>query len=356
MNELIENINKINSTSVEDLTTNINQKATGTLEFPSVKSQVANIKQILSFFDEDTFNLLPIFQKTYFKEITSPLINKVLEMQNVALDGSRPIDQQQRHFNEYFNTMYIKEPERAPEDQGYAKYIGKIWSIILESLVLKQRSELQESGIDELRSTLKQKQDTVDAVEKEFQKASQKISKESLIIQKESGKIGVGTHANIFSDEAIKNEKASKRWLKYGVRLLITVGAVILLVAVIYFFWNCWFNDEMDTIDRIELGIFTALIISFLSYGIYVCFKNYFAEKHNEKINTHKANCLSTYFTFIESADEETRQTILKITTQSIYSHQPTGYSGKGSSTVSNPNPFIEIFKNAASGVTNAGS
>ena len=69
---------------------------------------------------------------------------------------------------------------------------------------------------------------------------------------------------------------------------------------------------------------------------------------HNNIINLHKANCLSTYFTFIDSADDNTRQAILQYATQTIYSHQPTGYSGRGSDGTSNPNPIVEIVKNVA--------
>ncbi len=343
MNELIENINKINSTSVEDLTTNINQKATGTLEFPGVKSQVGNIKKTLSLFVEDKFKLLPFFRQTYFKEITSPLVNKVLEMQNVGLDKSKPIDHQQQHFNEYFNTQYINEPERAPEDQGYAKYINKIWDIIVESLVLKQ--EKGEPDVDELKTNLQGRLEAFSTVEGELRDASGRI-------QEELKNLGIGKHTRIFHAAAVNNGKNSVKWLRGGMALL---GSALIVIGVLGFIYFKWIRESIEKVDRLEFGILTALILSFISYGIYVCFRNYFAEKHNQKINQHKANCLSTYFTFIDSADDETKQAILQFATQTIYSHQPTGYSGKGSDSTSNPNPIIEVFKNVPSNVVNSG-
>lgn len=251
------------------------------------------------------------------------------------MDKTRPLNQQQNRFDVFFSTNFINDPTKAPNEQFYAKSIGVIWSIIAESLTLKQ--QVKEPDIEELKASLKEKQDAVNDV-------LNKITDASTGIQEELGKSGVGKHAMIFHDTAKANGDDSDTWLKWG---LISLGAALGVIAILGFVYFKWVRSATDAISNIEYGILTALVISFISYGIHVCFRNYFAEKHNQKVNLHKANCLSTYFTFIESASEETQQTILQYTTQTIYSHQPTGYAGKGSDTANNPNPIVEIVKNA---------
>ena len=84
--------------------------------------------------------------------------------------------------------------------------------------------------------------------------------------------------------------------------------------------------------------------MSLFSYAIVLCVKNYFAEKHNQAVNKHKANCLGTYKTFIDSADDERKQAILLNANQVIFSHQNSGYLAKDTE-AQNPSPLIEIVK-----------
>lgn len=120
------------------------------------------------------------------------------------------------------------------------------------------------------------------------------------------------------------------------------MSASLIVAGIMYYI--IVFNIQ-DLTNKIEAGILTAILISFISYGIVQSVRNFFAEKHNEQINQHKANCLGTYNTFINAADEESKSAILHYATQTIFSHQNTGFLSKEGPT-QNPNPIFEVIKN----------
>jgi hypothetical protein len=83
-------------------------------------------------------------------------------------------------------------------------------------------------------------------------------------------------------------------------------------------------------------------LLIFLSF----CIKNFRANKHNEVLNKHKQNALSTFETFVKTAgeDKSIKNAILLETTHSIFSSQNTGYTSSEKDIESNK--IIEIIKN----------
>jgi hypothetical protein len=137
------------------------------------------------------------------------------------------------------------------------------------------------------------------------------------------------------------HRKSSRIWLG----ATIAIGFVTILFA--------WFSlhnvNAGDSVYQIvRFTISRILIISILSYMLVWSGKNFLAHKHNEVVNKHRQNALSTFETFVAASDDQqTKNAVLLHATDCIFTPQISGYLGKDSEPVS-ANRFIEILRQIA--------
>lgn len=155
-------------------------------------------------------------------------------------------------------------------------------------------------------------------------------------IESEASKAGVATHARIFNTQCSINKKRALSWKNWTIGLALSL---VIFASVMFF----KYKDEAT----IQVGVFSGLIIAILFYATSLCVKSFFGEMHNYVINRHKANCLNTFKTLIETADVDNEHVILKIATETIFSHQTTGFLKRESGS-SSPSPILEIIKGAS--------
>lgn len=153
-------------------------------------------------------------------------------------------------------------------------------------------------------------------------------------------KAGISKHSSVFKTESDFHETESKKWLGYTTKILIA----IIIVAIGLAFLGLYFTENTQLI---QFTITKVVILSTLFYGLALTNRNYKAHKHNEILNKHRQNALTTFETFSNAAsDEQTKNAILLETTHSIFSNQQTGYLKKDGDGESN-NKIIEIIKSA---------
>jgi uncharacterized protein YdhG (YjbR/CyaY superfamily) len=184
--------------------------------------------------------------------------------------------------------------------------------------------------------------DEIAAAKNEAKEALNDIENIKIAGQEEIAKKGISLHADIFNNQANEiHKKNSVKWIRTGIIVLSIILSLIVFggLYVIYHF------NDTESLDKIEFAVMIGLLVSYLSYFLVQIFKNYFAEKHNQQINQHRANCLGTYNTFANSADGEIKKEILLYATHTIFSHQKTGYLANEVDN-SNPNPIYEVVKN----------
>ena len=320
--ELFDAIRAIQETETNTLIQNVNNPDQGILIINEIEAQVTELKQMLNFVSLDALLLLPKFRFDELQQIINPTIIKLKKIQDLQKDPNRSDRDQKQPYISYFHS----------ESGAYKTSKPILWQLILESVTIINQNILNETDLNK-------KLELITAIEN-----SAKIKEDNLTSILDSAKVelskgGVSKHTEIFKDQAKKHLKEAKKWRTISLILMIIniVGAIIMYSVIVYFI--------TELLDKIEAGILTAILISFISYGIVQSVRNFFAEKHNEQINQHKANCLSTYNTFIDSADTESKSVILHYATQTIFSHQNTGYLSKESPT-QNPNPIVEVIKN----------
>ena len=328
----IERVNNVITSTTTDLIKNSkSNQVNGILIFNEIESKVEELKDYLNQISLDNLNILPDSRFNILNAKLKPVFDKLDEIQKTDKNPNQTDVQQKAQTIQFFTYG---------ANQGGNGYFEKekeeIWKIILEAITLDNQ-KLQDNSIavkkaKELEKVIKSAKDSQEEINKVLNSARTELSKG-----------GVSKHSDIFGTQANVHKKSAENWQKYAVRLLATNGILVIIILSLVI----WVVEDKTL--RIEVGIFGAVLISLVSYAVVLCVKNFFAEKHNQNINQHRANCLGTYNTFIDSADEERKAAVLLQATTTIFSHQKSGYLTKDTET-NNPNPIVEIVRKVASG------
>jgi hypothetical protein len=138
-------------------------------------------------------------------------------------------------------------------------------------------------------------------------------------------KLQVSNYSKLFETESENFKRSAKWWLMSTIGCLL--GIVTLSVTHIWAIYSSTLA-QLTLNDIIQINISKILILTALFYGLSICNKNYKMSKHNEILNKHRKNALSSFQAFVESpsADDSTKNAVLLEATRTIYGTQQTGY------------------------------
>ena len=199
---------------------------------------------------------------------------------------------------------------------------------------LSEKSEADAKEIEDLKTRLSSEL-------KDFEKRyKDQFKRAELVNQRE-----------IFSIQASDYDKTAYWWL-IGV-----IGSSVILLIVLWlvfknfcFDLTCYSNISEIDYNQIDssgnrtilyLEVFKAIayrlfILSFVLYIVSFCVKNYNASKHNQTVNSQKANSLNAALVLLERArTDEGNDNIMAQAASAIFSHQPTGYNKKDPENIS---------------------
>jgi ABC-type maltose transport system permease subunit len=331
--DFFEKVSYFVTSPVTDLIQNIKSKQQGVLIFNELEQGFKEFQDILSHVKIDSILTLPEFKIIELKQRLNPLFLFVDTIQNSQKNPQQTDHQQKQQIVQQF-TKPINYSN--PNDSGFfIKEKDPVWQIIVQSIALSNNNVKKD---EEAKAILKRLQE----IEKNANSTTERLTSILNSAQSELSKSGVEVHSEIFREQADTHEINSKNWRKYSIIMLVFT----IVLALTFFFIIAFAVSETKKI--IETSVLAALIISMSTYALTLIVKNYFAEKHNESINRHKANCLSTFNTFVDSADDERKSAVLLQATQTIFSHQSSGFLSKEND-VHNPNPIVEIVRGVTS-------
>lgn len=318
--QLLNNVQEFLTNDISNYNQNINNPKQGILLVPEINPFLNELKEILEPIDQQLIEVLPESRLNVLDQfLNKSIFKKLHELRNLEKNPGQTDAQQKTSFVHFFSQT----------NQPYQMNKETIRGLVMEGIVLRNNQLISEKGLEKNLQSLSN-------IQSEAYKIKEQLSSALSAAQEDLGKGGVHTHAVIFETAAKNHETASKKWFCRIVWLI----AINALVVIGMYFFIMFGLDE--TKDMIEAGVLTALLVSLISYSIAQSTKSYYAEKHNEQINRHKANCLSTYNTFINAADYETKAAVLLYATQTIFSHQNTGFGDKEVQ-IQNPNPIVEV-------------
>ncbi len=95
----------------------------------------------------------------------------------------------------------------------------------------------------------------------------------------------------------------------------------------------------------IQLAISKTLIFAVISYMLYLCARNFLANKHNAIVNKHRQNALMTYTAIMNAAkDIDQKEIVLTHAASCIFGPQNTGYSRADGSGAPSAKSVVELL------------
>lgn len=171
-----------------------------------------------------------------------------------------------------------------------------------------------DSRIQQLVKDAQAKVKDIGAMKTDSEKLLQKL-------QDESNKQGVSEEARPFNREAERLGRSKKLW---GWLL---VASIILIIAVGY---TLFAGNEIqeENVSLTLSHLFARLsVLGALWYASLFCSRNYRAAAHGKIINERCRNALESFEKFVAgTSDPAVKDTILQRATETIFSHQTTGF------------------------------
>lgn len=315
-----ERLEKMLSYSIEELT---REEELGT-QFSFKELEERFVKIIDLFKRVNEVNL---------KEVPYNLLNAF----NGQINNAITYFDQAKNFNAAVNnSVATRNTLIANINNSYDNYYTHSIPILSIGLLNSNDLSLERSKMNQLIADL-------EAEKKQSKEESEKKLKElNDIIENAKSfatKAGISKHSTVFKTESDFHKDEAKKWLGYTRNILIAIA----LVAIGLAFLGLFFKENSEIV---QFTITKVVVLSALFYGLSITNRNYKAHKHNEVMNKHRQNALSTFETFSNaaSADDQTKNAILLETTHSIFANQQTGYLKTEGDNESN-NKIIEIIK-----------
>jgi hypothetical protein len=323
--QIIARRDEVARTEVKTLITNYKAGGT-TFNIPQIETQVRDFKEFIDFIKKDALECLPLFKIIELQITLDKIFRKLTELHTRKVEPNESVESITRSYINYFNETEISNP-------NYSKSRDLAWPLIMDSITLLNEKRLHESP--------QEKQEEINRILGRAKMDGVKLDNLLSSYQEEVAKRGISKHASIFDDQAIKHRNNATIWgVVSGVFVLLNV----ILIYQLYVGVSALSGEGQENGRKlIEIGVLSFLLISLLSYLIVQFIRNFFAEKHNQAVNRHKANCLGSFNTFVETASDDIRATILQYAAQTIFSHYNPGYLSKD--LMQSPLPIIEMLR-----------
>lgn len=324
LNTIAETVNKITSLRGEDLarTEDLGKKF-------SFESAVSLFNGIIDFFRRFSTVDLSFLSASVLNDIngTCAAVQSYFEqIQTVNLE-------------QHGNPAVVRDELIQNLDNSFGGGISLLGSILAsfhrEGLDIEKRKQAADHLIAEIKTAKAEFDNSSEQIQNQMKKALSDV-------QQVAASTGVATHAVHFDKEAKKHEETSRRWFRRTVGLAglafgLTLGAFLFSVLA----------DVPDG-RSIQIAIAKITVLAVVYSCMIWSAKIYRSERHNWIVNRHRCNALLTFETFVSStSDDHTRNAVLLQATESIFGHQPSGFSDK-SHDPGSPK-ILEVFRGLTS-------
>ena len=207
----------------------------------------------------------------------------------------------------------------------------------------EKHADFREEAVRETRQILQSLRQDAESTRSEKEDIIRQANAALETVRAASADVGVSKHAVHFLQEADRHQKSSRLWLKATITL--TVFAFVLSGLSL---WHSLCTPETFP-DSLPATLSKLALLAVAYYAVIWAARVYRSERHNAVINRHRHNALKSFQTFADgSRDETTKDAVLLRATDSIFSHQPSGFSDKAQES-GNPK-ILEVFRNLSAG------
>ena len=203
----------------------------------------------------------------------------------------------------------------------------------------------------DVRENIKKLNSTLDESQKELSKVKSFVGEKKKEIdgivdasRQAAAEVGVAAFTYDFDEESRESGHSAKCWL-----IVSGIGAALTLLSAFLFFFVFIIPDQVSTVQIVQQTTTRVVFLGILYTVTFWCSRMYRSAKHQEAMNSHRANALKTFQAFVKATDDPTvRDAVLLETTRSIFAITPTGYIDKGGDAQTNSTNVVEVVKSAA--------
>lgn len=301
-----------------------------------------NLENLIKYYDTTNFRGANGWQIFHF--------NPVLEVRYVRLLCKHNSFNDEFHITELeiFDTEINALPYNEVRRIGIREYIKGPYIFNADENTARDTSLYVSSVIDDnlKRYDFEKLNDSFNEKVKELSLLKKQVEEDIAKANKLLAKLNLSKKSLNFLDEANRNDEEAKKWFWSIVTL-----SILLLVTIILLFYNS--QDQFYTLSKkinasftykesnfglaekalifefLRILFFKALLLSFITYLITFCVKNYKSLKHNYVINNHKGLAIISAINLQETLvnDSNSKDQILIQATNAIFSHTDTGYN-----------------------------
>jgi hypothetical protein len=160
--------------------------------------------------------------------------------------------------------------------------------------------------------------------------------------QRISGDYGVREQAKYFEQAENIYRKSAMRWLSVtGLFSLFLI--VFAILSALSHQWPIFATDTPYETAQVIFAKFLVFVV--LAFGLALSARNYQSSRHNEVVNRHRKDALSTYEALmLAGATPEARDIILNHAASAIYTLHDTGFAKTKDMTTPNVSPLLAMM------------
>ena len=324
LDSIAENVEKITSLQGKDLarTEDLGKKF-------SFESAVSLFDRIIDFFGRFSAVDLSFLSAVILDQIRTTCVNVQSQFEQI-----RTVD-----LTQHGNPADTRNQLIRSLDESFSNGLSLLSSVLAsfhqEDLDIEKRKQEADHLIAQIKTTKAEFDDSSQKIQSQMKKALSDV-------QQVAASAGVAVHAVHFDEEAKRHEESSHRWFRNTVWL--ASGAFALTALA---FWHAT-ATIVATDQAIQIAIAKITVLAVVYSCMIWSAKIYRSERHNWIVNRHRCNALRTFETFVSSAgDEHTKNAVLLQATESIFGHQPSGFSDRSHD--SGSPKILEVFRGLTS-------
>jgi len=305
----------------------LNQSDHGVLSLMPAVEELRRLKTFFASIETSALETMPYMQLHKVQFALSKLRDLIAELNDFNVHGERPSNTRDALLKKFF-------------DEAETIYTD------LYPLVAYLRQ-----GNTEISSLLERTRTTADQVEfaaSEMQSRTNEIVNEARHALKSAReatlKAGVTTQASFYATEAEK----------YTTRAKVSKWSLVAFGLVVAVFAYCFYNEAKDITEEMVLSkaiqviVAKATLLGLCSYALVLLARSYFSAMHNEVVNRHRQNALSTFEALVAAGgDAANRDIVLIRAADAIFAAQPSAYSRHDASDTS-VLPLLSLAQQAA--------
>ena len=319
--EAIESLGRMQSFNTDDLP---REKELGTVL--NFKGAVEPAKRLIDLYKRISVTVLVDFPLAELQQIWTQANNDYNRLEEILkFEAGQPVEARDSLIEQL--------------DSSYQQSFKVLYPLI--SYSASKSADFQRLEI-EARAMIQSVQDQGEKVAKELEKEQTEAEKILTDIRKAAAEQGVSQQAVYFEQAEKKHEKQAKKWLI----AIICLAICMTVYAIASLFMHKIPVLTSDTIYvSIQLAISKTLIFAVISYMLYLCARNFLANKHNAIVNKHRQNALMTYTAIMNAAkDIEQKEIVLTHAASCIFGPQNTGYSRADGAKAPSAKSVVELL------------